>query len=319
MNCKNKYTQDNGIYKLDIYILCRDRVEYLKECLESVLITGNHKARIVISDNSVGDDVERFIQDHFKEVEYVRRVPALDVLEHHNLILSETNAEYLVMFHDDDLMAENYVERMLNLIEADKSLAAIGCNAKIIKGEIRTNKNFIKDSIGEITFNNEYGFLMHYLKISTYGPAPFPSYIYRMSKVEKRFMQKNQGGKYSDSSFLAGLLESGGIRWSLRPYIFYRIHEGNGNKAISVADRLSWFRWLNSIKEIHSSGALRKYKIFFYYEWYMDKKKGTGSLFPLSKKERIVFKFLLTGIARELMNNTEVQRIILSKIKKKLE
>ena len=181
--------QDDGRYKLDIYILCRDRVEYLKECLESVLITGNHKARIVISDNSIRDDVEKFIQDHFKEVEYVRRVPALDVLEHHNLILSETNAEYLVMFHDDDLMAENYVERMLNFIEADKSLAAIGCNAKIIKGEIRTKKNFIKDSIGEITFNNVYGFLIHYLKISTYGPAPFPSYIYRMSKVEKRLMQ----------------------------------------------------------------------------------------------------------------------------------
>jgi GT2 family glycosyltransferase len=319
MNCKKNYTQSNGGYKLDIYILCRDRIDYLKECLESVLVAGNHKARIVISDNSIGDDVEKFIQDLFKQVEYVRRVPALDVLEHHNMILRETNAEYLVMFHDDDLMAENYVEQMLSLIEADRSLAAVGCNAKIIKGEVRIEKTFIKDSSGEITFNNAYSFIIHYLKISTYGPAPFSSYIYRMSKVDKKFMQKNQGGKYSDSSFLAGLLESGGIKWSLRPYIYYRIHEGNGCKISSMADRLSWFRWLNSIEKIHSSGVLRKYKIIFYYEWYMNKKKGVVSLFPSSKKERVVFKFLLIGIARELIINTEIQRIILSKIKKKLE
>ena len=220
------------------------------------------------------------------------------------------------MFHDDDLMKDNYVEKMLKLIESDDSLVAVGCNANIIMGNIKTKKTFIKGFYGLVNIDRYEIFLKHYLKISSYGPAPFPSYLYRMSMIGNKYLQENQGGKYSDSSFLVNLLMNGNIVWSLEPYMWYRIHGENGNKQSSLKDRLSWFRWLKSLDEIKNSRFLKDFKFLFYFEWYRENKIKKGIVFPRTKKEKVIVKFLIIKGIITALTNFEIWKILINKITK---
>ena len=118
---------------LQIYIMSRDRPDYLINALDSVIsqVTVNIKLDIIVSDNSETDEVEKIVSDLYQNsnITYVRRVPTLSPFDHHRAIINEVSSEFFMLFHDDDIMLPNLVQNLYTEISRDDDVVAVGSNA----------------------------------------------------------------------------------------------------------------------------------------------------------------------------------------------
>ena len=166
---------------IQFYILSRNRPDYLRVTLDS-LLKQNHsliKFEIIISDISDNDDVCRMIDRDYtqKNIKYIKRNEFVSLMRHMQLVVSELDSEYVVIFHDDDILHPDYMNVMSSFLNnSDNSV--IGCNAVNFKDNILDTKNFqnsklrIKNLSSDITFYNEKDFLERYLP-GNGGSAPF--------------------------------------------------------------------------------------------------------------------------------------------------
>lgn len=282
-----------------IYILCRDRWEYLHESINSIVEQLGPEDELIISDNSVSDSVKNGVSKYFPEIGYVRRLPNLSAHEHFRKIIGEAGAEFLVLFHDDDMLGDGYLAAMKRAMISDKNLAAVACNAFLVKGNAKTGIDFMGNLEGESRITEITQLLQPYFSIGSYRPAPFSGYLYRTAKIKGLFLDENHGGKYADVSFLAKILNRGPILWIFRPLMFYRLHDSNDSNTHSVGQSLSLLRYLMSHHEIsRKSELVLDYKFKYLFYWCL---RGNGNVMQgmlSSRKKRVVIFFLLTYLAK---------------------
>lgn len=276
-----------------IYILSRDRPEYFRQALASVLAQDGAQAEVIVSDNSEKDDVQALVQREFPGVKYVRRTPPLPALDHFRCVIEESTAPYLVLFHDDDIMLPTYVSGMLSVMDAHPEVVAVGCNAWVLRDGLRTRKRFM----GTVRRNRLVGsppeLLQSYLQLGTEGPAPFPGYMYRRQFLHGLYLDAAEGGKHADVTFLTKLLKRGPILWSSEPLMAYRFHQSNDSRAESVGERLSWIRHMVSVDGIDRKSAwLRDFKFYYWSRWWMQHATSGALRLPRGWREKIVFRFL---------------------------
>ena len=138
--------------KIQIYILSRNRPDYLKESLNSVLSQNDCGVdlEIIVSDNSSNDDVQNMIYKEYPrsyKFKYVKRRAALSGGNHHRAIVNETTSDYVVLFHDDDILLPDYLTKVVAAISDYPNVSAIGCNAMIIENT--------KDKMRKKSFNSD--------------------------------------------------------------------------------------------------------------------------------------------------------------------
>lgn len=287
-----------------IYILCRDRWEYLHESINSIVGQLGPKDELIISDNSVSDAIKNGISKHFPELGYVRRQPNLSAHEHFRKIIGEASAEFLVLFHDDDMLEVGYLTAMKRAMISDKDLAAVACNAFLVKGNARTVIDFMGNLEGESRITDIAQLLQPYFSIGSYRPAPFPGYLYRTAKIKGLFLDENHGGKYADVSFLAKILSRGPILWLFTPLMFYRLHDSNDSNSHSVGQSLSLLRYLISHHEIsRKSELVLDYKFKYLLYWCLRGNRNFLWGVLSSRKKRVVVFFLLTYFAKLAWKN----------------
>lgn len=69
---------------MQVFILCRDRVSFLDEAIQSILAQDVRDYEVTVSDNSERDNVGILIQDKYPEVKYIGRQPTLPSLRAFN-------------------------------------------------------------------------------------------------------------------------------------------------------------------------------------------------------------------------------------------
>lgn len=297
-----------------IYILCRDRWKYLHEAINSIVGQLGPDDELIISDNSVGDSVKNGISKYFPEIRYIERFPNLSAHEHFRKIIEEASAEFLVLFHDDDMLRAEYLSAMKAAMNSDQRLVAVACNALLIKGNFKTDVDFMGRMDGKSCITEVAQLLGPYFSVGSSRPAPFPGYFYRTAKIKELFLDEKHGGKYADVSFLAKILNRGPILWIFRPLIFYRLHDSNDSNAHSVGQSLSLLRYLMSHHDLpRRSELVMDYKFKYLLYWCL--KNDGNSLMGLlsSRKKRVIVFFLL----RYFANLTWKQRVPWNKIYKK--
>jgi glycosyltransferase involved in cell wall biosynthesis len=210
---------------MQIFILTYNRLNYLIECLHSVLNQNDFQdldIKIIISDNSTDDQTQNFFKTNlYPGVTYIRRIPSLPVFDHFKTVLSEVQDELFMIFHDDDVMLASMVSTLMKSIQEDSSLVAVGANAYLLNN--KTSKNKFNNSISyNKVIDKRDELLKPYLQKNSI--IPFPSYMYR-KKVTKINI-KSDFGKYGDVYFLSKCLDYGSIMNLKEPIFNYRIHEG---------------------------------------------------------------------------------------------
>jgi len=228
--------------KIQIVILSRDRPGFLRQTIDSVL---NQKilfgaVEIIISDNSNKDDVSEMINRDYSNanLKYVRRSPSVSLMKHFQLVISECDAKYTVLFHDDDIMHPNYIKTMLPVIQK-KGVAAACCNSFIFNSDISKTVVEMHNFKSVKIFTDENDFLASYIPWSSSGIAPLPGYIYKTEFLKKVKLKKISKVNFSDTLMLNEFIQYGSIVWVPNFLMYYRIHASNVHLTLHTVDFIS--------------------------------------------------------------------------------
>lgn len=232
-------------FRLTVFVLCRDRPEMACEAIESLLASLTPSTRLVVSDNSTDDRLITELARRHLSVE-VRRRDDVDVFRHMRMNLAEADTEFVILFHDDDLVEPTYCARMIELADRHPRAVAWACNAKVL-GAARSSLGTAFETEGsevDIVVDSPAVLLGRYVSRHPRGFALFPSYMYRTSVARAIQPDAADGGKYSDVAWLMRLAARGPIVWTSAPLITYRLHGENDSLQESLRDRLRMLAFL---------------------------------------------------------------------------
>lgn len=273
------------MHLLKVYILSRDRPDYLKEAIESFEKQSFQAFDLEISDNSTNEDTLEVIQKNYPRVTIKRRIPNLSSYEHFNTVRKEalsSDYEYFIFFHDDDFAKEDYLKFSFNKIHNSDALA-VGVNGFFLEENktLRKIMNISKDK----ALCNARDVLSFYFKYKYSDTAPYPSYIFT-KKAVKMINKFGLPGKYNDVIQIVSVADKGKLIWIKKPLIYYRIHENQDSVSNKISDRIkliSLLRQNNFIK--YNDDLLQSYK--FRYLLNAFRKKQISR-----RKKRLIFKYL---------------------------
>ena len=225
-----------------VFIASRNRPNFSLAALNSAINQTYKRKKIIFSDNSTNFDTRFRIEENFSKdtnlFSYKRR-DNLTSTEHFKILLEEVDTDFVVFFHDDDILDPEYLNTAFEIFAEHNDVSAIGFNAKLIneKNEFLRNLNskyFMKD-IKILEKNQYYNYFYNRTLIK---PSPFPSYIYK-TKFLKNPIGQN---KHDDVNFVAQCLDGGNIFWSKEIKISYRIHKTQDSSNESLIQRREQFR-----------------------------------------------------------------------------
>jgi len=247
---------------VQFFVLCRNRPDFARQAIQSVMGQTVNRLEIVISDNSTDNSVESLVRAEFPNLEYRRRTNNLSVFDHLNRCLTEAKADYVCLFHDDDHLSPRFAECILDAIGQYPDAAALSTNAWI--AEDAKPKHLSFRTTGKTHFVHDARQLAtHYFSRHQPGIAPFPGYVYSTARVgELRF--NPDGGKYADVSWLLRVADRGGIVWIVEPLMTTRKHASNDSRQESIGDRLKLFAFFKKHKSTLGQGLIEDFRFFLY-------------------------------------------------------
>lgn len=283
---------------VQLFILSRDRRDFCREAVASAVAQRYARCEVIVSDNSTGEDVAEMLSAEFPDVKLVRRRPNLTALSHFNRLIEEAHAPLMVMFHDDDVLEPDYVERMVGLLSKHSDVAAVGCNARAIRGKIMTREMLMGNFRGVRLIEKPVELLEPYLSLNLIDPAPFPGYMYRTEMIKGLMLDYRQGGKHSDVSFLCQVVARAPVLWTAECLFNYRIHDANDSRNESIADRLSWLRYIQKTTGLsRRSRAIMDYKFIYWRRWILQNsmlsQKIGAPVISTRRKHAIVHRFVV--------------------------
>ena len=248
---------------LEIFILCHNRPELAREAIQSVLQQDSPAYRLIISDNSSNDDVQKMVKTNFPSLEFRRRSSNLPALSHFNTCIGEAKANYFCLFHDDDIMFDSFVAEVHKSLASHPEATSIGTNACIKNSkETRKNISFLCFGSFEKIASAPDLFRRYFGRYHT-GIAPFPGYIYKTSAIGDARIPV-EGGKYADVRWLLTVASMGEMIWIAKPLFEYRIHGGNDSLQESPSDRLRLLTFLKKNRRLCGNDGLSDYRYFLY-------------------------------------------------------
>lgn len=251
---------------LTVFVLTHNRGELLLETIESILNQTCNDFKFIVSDNSSNDETMRLLEErgYLGKFEYRKRDKEYPSMEHFNLCLSEVDTTYFVLFHDDDVMLPDYVEKMYSMIFETKYVA-VGCNAFYLVDKVKTKKCMLHTKKDLIL--NEKDFIKQYCNLNI---VPYPSYMYS-KKLISDVNFDNSFGKYSDVFWLLRLNATAPIFWNKKALMYYRIHKGQDSTHIDFKN--SW-KLDNLYSNYVSSSMIREYRIKKLYNYSVNSTKS---------------------------------------------
>jgi glycosyltransferase involved in cell wall biosynthesis len=287
--------------ELTIFIMAYNRPKYLKLALDSVINQTHKNITVIVSDNSTDDRVEKLMEAEYPHICYVKRVPSVDVLTHHNFLIKEACTEFVTFFHDDDIMFPKYAEELLKILRLDNKLAAVAPNAYLIEGEARLNKRFGQFKEFEVIKNGRE-LMQRYFAFGSDGYPPFPGYMYRTEAIRNSRLNSEEGGRHSDYSFLDHILGSGSLGWMPEVLMNYRIHQGGSGVVEVLCDRRSLVNYLcNKYCLSRKSNLILVMRYKFMKSWENKSKNCSLKIKWLLLKLAVYFAIVNSGFRKEIL------------------
>ena len=234
------------IYKLEVVILTRDRCLLLEQCIDSVLSQEtSFPVNIIISDNSQSDETLHWLVREHPSIA-VRRYHSIPAFEHFKSAISKVSSQYIMLFHDDDILLPGCLQTLVNHLDLNSKLSAVSCNAFIAFENHQTSRKMLRQVKSDIIISTPQMLINRYLEFWEGGIAPFSTYIYRSSAMKPEHIDVSTAGKHSDVTMLLNILKLGSFLWVANPLAVYRVHKGSDSFTYSARDNLRFMRTLRS-------------------------------------------------------------------------
>ncbi len=286
---------------LKVVIQSRNRKAFLKECLASVIDSANTlpsgvKYDIQVSDNSENEECVELVKKIYPKIQVVSRRPNLEPHDHVTKILKETFSDYLVLFHDDDIMKINFLPHLYQLLTINAQASAVSCNANYLINGMERKESFLKQTNSLIIIDKPDKLVDRYYLYGNQGIAPFPGYMYNINKIKGIFPKKKNGDKHADVAFLFEVAQRGWLIWTTEVLMNYRLHESNDNGTVSISSKVGLLRYLRRHMLEKKSQALQDFRFSIMLNWFKVKVKKGNNFFQWSANQKLVFRFLVYGM-----------------------
>jgi len=258
--------------EIQIYIATYNRPKTVLNSVNSVLTQTFKSFELIVSDNSENNETQVLLSNIKDErFKYIKREVSYTGIEHLNLILSEISAEYFMIFHDDDVMHPDMVEKLQSFLNDNLDIIAVGANARKVRNGKFTN--LFLHSKNDILIKNPKELVIRYLIKN--GIVPFPSYMYRLVVAKNIKLNLKKGGKYCDVSFLMDVTNFGAIKFLSKPLMDYYYHSGQDSSANESLQKATLINYIVKKAGIdRNSKLLKNYRMYnFYSEFRFLKKK----------------------------------------------
>jgi len=257
-----------------IFILCRNRTDLLRENVASWLKQDLTDAELIISDNSSNEDVAVMMAKEFPKIEVRKRRPCTHATDHFNAAKKDATATWFMLFHDDDVMAPGGFAAYKEAARKNPGVAAIAGNAYFLRDGRLTSEKMNATIDRDLYFTRVADFASRYFHpVSTL--QPLPGYLFNRAIVADMPFDFAKARKYSDFIYLTEIAERGPILWLKQVVMYYRVHSANDSgahdiKAVILARRrliargifkardpgLELYRYWNYLLHMRAIGAL---------------------------------------------------------------
>ena len=249
---------------LTIFILTYERPELLKECLENLNNQTFKDFKVIILDNTQYIGRYDFLNANYTyKIKYIKNKKNLGAEGNGTLAYSwNIDTEYFMIFHDDDLMHENYLDYSINFLLKNNNVSWIGSNYSL-------NINLFNKALNnQINTFDKSKLISEIFKGLNYSLS---SIIYKKSNtLNINFNDYYQ--KYSilcDRPYIIDLIPDDKLIAIIKePMIFYRNHlkqESKTSKSrITVEDQISFFLYYKKNNKKNFFNYI-KFQIFIAY------------------------------------------------------
>lgn len=279
--------------KLSIAIPTYNRLIYLKECINSILNQTFQDFSIFIFDNASDEPVEKELNKlNDKRIHFIGSDKNMGSVGNINRILSYPfKSEYLVIFHDDDLMHPRMLELQTSFLDANNNIVfAVSDFNRVSNKNIYNFKSFADNEIKYVIYKNNYKFIK---AIMSWLRCAFDSAIYRVKFIGDNKMEHNKFSDFADMVFFMEIAKKGPGAFINAPLVNYRVHSSQDSKQLKegyedgAIKALSFFRGnLPAVLNKKDEKLFNKYSLNFLIRAYADINNGLSDFLRFMKRCR---------------------------------
>jgi len=210
--------------KLSIAIPTYNRLSYLKECIKSILNQTFQDFSIFVFDNASDEPVEEELKIfNDKRIHFIGRDRNVGQEGNINRILNYPfKSEYLVIFHDDDLMHPKMLELQTSFLDTNNDIAFVTSNLNLVHDKnIHNFKRIIDAEIKYTIYKNNYEFTK---AIMSWLRCVFDSAMYRVEFIWGNRMEPDKFSDFADTILLMEISKKGPCAFINAPLVNYRLH-----------------------------------------------------------------------------------------------
>ena len=116
--------------KVAVVILNWNGKKFLQQLLPTLIHHTPSDVDIVVGDNASSDGSVEFLQQQFPQIQIIENDKNYGFAEGYNRVLDKVYADYYVLLNSDVEVTDNWIEPVINMMEADKNIAI--CQPKLL-------------------------------------------------------------------------------------------------------------------------------------------------------------------------------------------
>uniref|UniRef100_A0A7V3N525 Glycosyltransferase n=1 Tax=candidate division CPR3 bacterium TaxID=2268181 RepID=A0A7V3N525_UNCC3 len=157
--------------KVSVFLITYNRVNLVGEAIEAILNQTYGDFELIIMDNGSTDGTSEFVNSKFKDRRIRMHRNEINSRTYVNLTFEIASGDYMLITHDDDMMAPNMLEREVKILDKYPDVVLVASNITIIDLNHRIVwKKGVKIEEDKVFERGE--FIESFLKKGIYLPMP---------------------------------------------------------------------------------------------------------------------------------------------------
>ena len=209
-----------------IFILSFNRADYIQYTIESILNQTFKNFTVTVLDNASTDQTEFVVQNY--PISFFRQKKNIGVINNFFCAAQFCQSNWLMIFHDDDLLHPEYLQYCYNAITSDPDLQFIGSN---YSGTQNPSQSSWPNVHPECWYFRDQAHFASFCY--TKNDIHFASAIYRIDNFLNIEKDLSKFGKMCDRPILIEGMGKGKGKVFKYPFIQYRLHAGQDSQSPS--------------------------------------------------------------------------------------